>query len=243
MALIKCWECSKEISDTAKACPHCSSGKAVECHECSKKISESLVSCPSCGAKNLMKKNKLQILFQETWFKLTILTLFYVPVSILYFIIRRDLYMQFMYRDLPDFAQRSWYRFGMGLDWWNEKHTQGWAEFDLIDFYGLGDRFLELQRIENLYMLDIMILSFLYIGYITLTTYFINRSSKFWERRLIIDKAVAIIVMLSMVVGLTLITNGAGIQSFGIIGSLIIIGIFLFVWKKITGIAKKQGAK
>mgnify|MGYP003956667107 CR=1 FL=1 len=50
MALIKCYECSKEISDTAKACPHCGAGKAVECHECSKQISENLDSCPNCGA-------------------------------------------------------------------------------------------------------------------------------------------------------------------------------------------------
>jgi rRNA maturation endonuclease Nob1 len=50
MALVKCYECSKEISDTAKACPHCGAGKAVECHECSKQISGDLDSCPNCGA-------------------------------------------------------------------------------------------------------------------------------------------------------------------------------------------------
>jgi len=50
MALIKCYECSKEISDIAEACPHCGAGKAKECHECSKQISRGLKKCPHCGA-------------------------------------------------------------------------------------------------------------------------------------------------------------------------------------------------
>jgi hypothetical protein len=50
MALIKCYECSKEISDIAEACPHCGAGKAIECHECSKQISKGLNKCPHCGA-------------------------------------------------------------------------------------------------------------------------------------------------------------------------------------------------
>jgi hypothetical protein len=50
MALIKCYECSKEISDIAEACPHCGAVKTVECHECSKQISKGLNKCPHCGA-------------------------------------------------------------------------------------------------------------------------------------------------------------------------------------------------
>ena len=50
MALIKCWECSIEISDIAESCPHCGAGKAIECHECSKQISKRLNKCPHCGA-------------------------------------------------------------------------------------------------------------------------------------------------------------------------------------------------
>ena len=50
MSLIKCYECSKEISDKAKDCPHCGVGKAIECHECSKQISKGLKKCPHCGA-------------------------------------------------------------------------------------------------------------------------------------------------------------------------------------------------
>jgi RNA polymerase subunit RPABC4/transcription elongation factor Spt4 len=50
MALIKCFECSKEISDTAKSCPHCGAGRSRECHECYERISEDLETCPNCGA-------------------------------------------------------------------------------------------------------------------------------------------------------------------------------------------------
>jgi|SaaInlV_135m_DNA_3_1039749.scaffolds.fasta_scaffold21897_2 hypothetical protein len=53
MSLIKCYECSKEISDIAEACPHCGAGKAVECHECSKQISKGLNKCPHCGVPKL----------------------------------------------------------------------------------------------------------------------------------------------------------------------------------------------
>ena len=50
MALIICFECSEEISDTAKSCPHCGAGKSRECHECYERISEDLETCPNCGA-------------------------------------------------------------------------------------------------------------------------------------------------------------------------------------------------
>ena len=70
MALIKCYECSKEISDTAKACPHCGAGKYIECHECSKKISEDLDTCSNCGApkKNVRKNYFPQGVFKEISF-------------------------------------------------------------------------------------------------------------------------------------------------------------------------------
>ena len=42
MALVKCYECSKEISDMAKSCPHCGAGKARECDECSQLINQDL---------------------------------------------------------------------------------------------------------------------------------------------------------------------------------------------------------
>lgn len=49
MALIKCYECSKEISDKAKSCPHCGASKPIECYECKKLISKTLRACPNCG--------------------------------------------------------------------------------------------------------------------------------------------------------------------------------------------------
>lgn len=50
MALIKCPECGKEISDKAKTCPHC--GVPIEmkfCQYCGEKIEKDCVVCPKCG--------------------------------------------------------------------------------------------------------------------------------------------------------------------------------------------------
>ncbi len=50
MALIKCKECNKEISSTAKFCPHCGYKNDIEvCPECGKKISSNDSTCPHCG--------------------------------------------------------------------------------------------------------------------------------------------------------------------------------------------------
>lgn len=57
MALIKCSECGKEISDTASKCIHC--GCPIEkkkiCEECGKEINSNDKICKNCGAK--VKKN------------------------------------------------------------------------------------------------------------------------------------------------------------------------------------------
>ena len=51
MALIKCSECGKEISDQATVCVHC--GCPIEkkkyCPECGKPMAASLKACPECG--------------------------------------------------------------------------------------------------------------------------------------------------------------------------------------------------
>lgn len=50
MALIKCNECGKEISDKAKMCPHCGcENDTIFCPECDKKLSSKANSCPNCG--------------------------------------------------------------------------------------------------------------------------------------------------------------------------------------------------
>lgn len=51
MALIKCPECGREVSDKATACPHCGFNIANlnHCEECNAIISESEASCPECG--------------------------------------------------------------------------------------------------------------------------------------------------------------------------------------------------
>lgn len=54
MALISCYECGKQISDQAKACPNCGAPvKAPEkkkfCKYCGTQITESVTFCPACG--------------------------------------------------------------------------------------------------------------------------------------------------------------------------------------------------
>lgn len=50
MALIKCSECGKEISDKAKQCPYCGVENNVTfCPECGKQLNDNVVTCPSCG--------------------------------------------------------------------------------------------------------------------------------------------------------------------------------------------------
>ena len=50
MALIKCKECNKEISDKAKKCPHCGfENNIITCPECKKEIENNVNTCPNCG--------------------------------------------------------------------------------------------------------------------------------------------------------------------------------------------------
>lgn len=51
MALTTCKECGKEISDTAKTCPHCGAQivKDIYCSNCGAKVPENTHFCPSCG--------------------------------------------------------------------------------------------------------------------------------------------------------------------------------------------------
>lgn len=53
MALIKCSECGKDVSDTAKSCIHCGCPieKKVVCSECGLETSEANNVCPNCGNK------------------------------------------------------------------------------------------------------------------------------------------------------------------------------------------------
>ena len=67
MALIKCKECGKEISDTADVCIHCGSPieKTIICSECGKEVKSTDKVCPNCGnklrkefdVKNISKSN------------------------------------------------------------------------------------------------------------------------------------------------------------------------------------------
>lgn len=51
MALIKCSECGKEMSDKAEKCPHCGGENQVcFCSECGKKVKKNDSVCPECGA-------------------------------------------------------------------------------------------------------------------------------------------------------------------------------------------------
>ena len=70
MALIKCPECKKEISDKSKTCIHC--GCPVEnetkyyCEECGKKILKTDKVCSNCGCPiNLEKKQNKSNFLKE----------------------------------------------------------------------------------------------------------------------------------------------------------------------------------
>lgn len=58
MALIKCSECGKEMSDKAKLCPHCGYEKN-ECPECGKEVKSKSNVCENCGF--ILKSNKKNI--------------------------------------------------------------------------------------------------------------------------------------------------------------------------------------
>lgn len=50
MALIKCSECGKEMSDHAKMCPNCGCDNNIMfCPECDKQLSTKASMCPNCG--------------------------------------------------------------------------------------------------------------------------------------------------------------------------------------------------
>lgn len=50
MAMIKCKECEKEMSDYAKICPHCGYENSIMfCPECDKQLSSKANMCPHCG--------------------------------------------------------------------------------------------------------------------------------------------------------------------------------------------------
>lgn len=50
MAIIKCPECNKEISDKAESCIHCGFIiKQEKCPECGETISRSNKKCPNCS--------------------------------------------------------------------------------------------------------------------------------------------------------------------------------------------------
>lgn len=77
MALIKCNECGKEISDKAKVCPNCGGKNNIMiCIECKKEISKTNSQCPYCGFKVLKTKNKLNNI---------LLIIFLIIISILSF--------------------------------------------------------------------------------------------------------------------------------------------------------------
>lgn len=59
MALIKCRECGKEISDETKKCIHCGADVilTIKCSECGKTFDHTTNICPYCGKKNAKDLN------------------------------------------------------------------------------------------------------------------------------------------------------------------------------------------
>lgn len=63
MALIKCPECKKEVSDKSQNCIHCGCPieKELICNECDKKINKDDKVCKNCGCPIEEKKEKKKI--------------------------------------------------------------------------------------------------------------------------------------------------------------------------------------
>ncbi len=61
MAMIKCENCGKEISDKSAKCVHCGNkiNEKIKCAECGKLIDKDSKSCPNCGCP--IKKNSKKI--------------------------------------------------------------------------------------------------------------------------------------------------------------------------------------
>ena len=65
MALIKCSECGKEVSSSAKTCPHCGIKiNSQTCPECGKKLKGDETNCPECGFP-LVKKSSTNIITEN----------------------------------------------------------------------------------------------------------------------------------------------------------------------------------
>jgi len=65
MALIKCPECNKKISDKSENCPHCGhKNDNTTCPECGTVVKSSDNTCPECGFP-LQKKNAQNIISEN----------------------------------------------------------------------------------------------------------------------------------------------------------------------------------
>ena len=70
MALIKCPDCGKEVSDIAEACPNCGRPikdegiyeSTLKCPNCGRQVFEITSNCPDCGTSLRRKLNKNQLL-------------------------------------------------------------------------------------------------------------------------------------------------------------------------------------
>ena len=82
MAMIKCSECGKQMSDNAKVCPHCGyKNEVVICPECGEKITDkNIKNCPNCGVQIQKQSNKI---FEN------IKTNYLIKIAFIIFIIQR----------------------------------------------------------------------------------------------------------------------------------------------------------
>lgn len=86
MALIKCKECKKEISDSAKVCIHCGCPikKEYTCEECGNKLAENEKFCAKCGKekkqdiKERIMNNKRTLLTKKNILLVGIISLFII---------------------------------------------------------------------------------------------------------------------------------------------------------------------
>ena len=78
MAMIKCENCGKEISDKSVKCVHCGLKvhEKIKCNECGKLIDKDSKSCPNCGCPIKKKTKKIYIIIISIILLILIIGLF-----------------------------------------------------------------------------------------------------------------------------------------------------------------------
>ena len=111
MALIKCEECGKQVSDKASACPNCGCPieKKIKCEECGTLLSPKDEVCPSCGCpiENDIVHPKTDIIGRhKIWLIVCIIALVGIILILIISIMSKSSYVDNNNNDTNDFNDK-----------------------------------------------------------------------------------------------------------------------------------------